>query len=193
MVNLNSNKKLSTHLIHEFFQKNVHRGFLYAIVTGLLFSSLISGYGIFRATISGAKVTPTSSIENARETLNKIKADKLEMENIIVQQLKEPSLITNAAIRTGGYSESDVDYWRTQFKAYSLMMNIDMTIVGRGLSAFKNTSKLIVKISLKNEQGIINNSPDVLVKTLDFLQLYGYVESFDGNEAVVHINDKKNN
>jgi hypothetical protein len=87
-----------------------------------------------------------------------------------------------AALQLAANDERIVDVWRKQMLAWSLMRGIDVTISSRGPSPYQGAVKLVIRIG--------NASPARLLQTLDFLQLFGFLESYAKGEAVLHVSLK---
>lgn len=110
------------------------------------------------------------------------KADRLRDKSVVLGG--EPS--SNGGLSIGGYSEEEIDYWRKQMDLFSMLNGTNMTITGRGTSSFRNAMQLTVKIVAT--PGVDETKVKrAILRALDFLSLYGYVDSFNGTEALVHI------
>lgn len=122
-------------------------------------------------------------LTQTREALAKLKAEKADQANKLAaleaQKGKRPEQTQE------GYTEGDVAYWRKQLDVFGAMAGMQLRIVGRGKSPY--TGAIKVSITLEPAAGTLALSTRQIAVTLDFLQSYGYVESFNGREAVVHI------
>jgi hypothetical protein len=130
----------------------------------------------------------TRQIETIQKTLVKLKAEagsqKIDLAKIEAAKANP----TKVFLSIGGHTEEDVEYWRKQMNAFSLMTGVTLSIVGRGASKYIDATALTVNVSIDKTQGYSNRK---IATALDFLQLYGYVESFNGNDAIVHLMNKK--
>lgn len=84
-----------------------------------------------------------------------------------------------------GVTESDVSYWRKQLLTYAVLRGVLLQITGRSTSPYDKAVQLSISV-----EPVDKNKPlDAfqIAQALDFLQLYGYVESFDGKTAILHI------
>ena len=185
----NSNIKFS-HRFHSFFQGTKVKWLWVSVFTGLVSCALIAAPSIWNL-INGAAIPEETSLVKIQETIEKLKAEK--SSQVIAQSAKVGVNATGhikQLVVLGGYSESDVDYWRKQMDAFSLMTGVRLTITGRGASKFKNATRLTITIDASPKSGTPALAPVDLIKGLDFLQLYGYVETFNGTEAIVHVKEK---
>jgi hypothetical protein len=97
---------------------------------------------------------------------------------------ERPQKVINQALNAGGYSERDLAYWRKQMMAFGLIKQMRLMIIGRSTSKFANATALTIELSAVGSTPL---SGLQIASALDFLQLYGYLESFDGKKAVVHV------
>lgn len=127
--------------------------------------------------------TRTKQAFEAKEKLQK----EINEQQIKLQEIKERSTkIMSGAISAGGYTEKDVAYWRKQMEAFGLMTGMKITIIGRSISKFAQAMTIKVELLPANGGAL---TPQQTARALDFLQLYGYLESFDGKTAIVHISN----
>lgn len=130
-----------------------------------------------------------AALAQTNETIDKLQHEKAAQQAALQKlRLSQGGTQKASPVGGGGYSESDVAYWRTQMSAFGEMTGVRMNIVGRGSSHYIGATRLTV--SLKAD-AVDVDTPIRLLKALDFLQVYGYVESFNGTEAVVHVAGEK--
>lgn len=84
-------------------------------------------------------------------------------------------------------TENEIAYWRKQMEVFGAMVGAQIRIVGRSQSPYTDAVAIKVGISPKKDASI---SAKQTALVLDFLQAYGYVDSFDGKEALVHVQMK---
>ncbi len=163
---------------NEFLQSPAQRTARMAIASGLAALLVLMGAPSIKAryTALTAKQSSAKSLVKGLDELT-VKRDALALR--IAEQAKASS--TFLANVGGPHSEADVDYWRRQMQAYSMMRKVGLTIVGRAKSQFSGATKITVAVSAGA------SSPQRVNQALDFLQLFGYLESFDGAVATVHI------
>lgn len=102
------------------------------------------------------------------------------------EKQKEEAVI-NQAIQGGGdgVSEYEVSYWRKQLLTYAVLRGVLLQIVGRSSSSYDHAVKLEITVEPVEKSKPLDAMQ--VAQALDFLQLYGYVESFDGKTAIVHV------
>lgn len=138
-----------------------------------------------------AKLSEDKELSALARKDEQIKNATVNMQRELTEQqakLKEiqerPMKVINQALNTGGYTERDLAYWRKQMMAFGLIKRMRLVIVGRAASKYAGATALTVEISAVGSTPL---SAPQIASALDFLQLYGYLESFDGKKAVVHV------
>ena len=133
-------------------------------------------------------VAITKNIEQTKTTITKLQGEKLQQPAVLESLNLQPLQAKIAALTAAGYTQENILYWQKQMTAFGLMKGISLVIAARGISSYENSAKLTIQISPADMQPI---APMLLAQTLDFLQLYGFVESFDGSQAIVHVSAEK--
>lgn len=128
--------------------------------------------------------TLRAATEQMRVAVANLKKEQTEQIAAAEREKAGPQRAMVGALSSGGYSEDDVAYWRKQMDAYGQMSGLRMTITGRTASSYQHATRISVQIASASS---IAMSPEQLVRALDFLQLYGHIESFNGSEAVLHV------
>ena len=187
------NIELWPHRVHAYLQRTPYQGFWFAAVAGACVSlALISVSSLHTLNNSSTDINALKfALKNTQKSIADLKEELIMQGNTLAVLENASDFAQTAALSAGGYTEDDVTYWRKQMDAYSKMTGTRLTITGRGSSPFKQATKLTVSISSNAMATVSTVSNGDLIKALDFLQLYGYVESFNGAEAVLHIADKK--
>lgn len=187
----NSNIDLATHRIHAFLNRTKVNGFWIATGAGLCVATALVAMSAFQAPpgANSDRSSLATRLVQLRQTTAQLRAEKLVQTASLDRLARAPTLAKDASLNAGGFSEDDVMYWRKQMEAFSLMTGVRLTVVGRGASQFKNATKLTVSVGPAASSSMVLPSAD-LIKALDFLQVYGYVETFTGTEAVIHISEK---
>lgn len=123
-------------------------------------------------------------LQQTQETLAKMKQEIAEQQTRLQTLAQAPAQAVAVVQSSGGYSDADVDYWRKQMSAFGQMTGLRLHIAGRGQSPYLGATKINVQIQPTGKAAL---TAEQLVRALDFLQLYGFVETFSGQEAVVHV------
>lgn len=119
--------------------------------------------------------------QNLQSLLDKQQAMEAAIRKIEAGRAK----VMEAAASDQGVTEEMINYWRRQMYVFGRVKNLNISVIGRAKSPYKGAVRLNVEIA-----SAIPGKPApraVLAQTLDFLQLYGYIESFDGAVATIHI------
>lgn len=174
------------HRVHALAQAFPRKGILIAFGAGLISAILIMAVTSMPRIMSAKSEQQSilASLSQTQSTIEKLKREKIEQQTALQKLSLAPAIAQIASLNTGGYTESDVNYWRKQMAVFGLMTGVNLDIRGRGLSQYTGATKLTVGISSSKTTPL---PPSSIVNALDFLQLYGYVETFNGTEAVVHI------
>lgn len=190
----NFNIDLAQHRIHAFLNRSKANGFWMATGAGLCVAAALVAMSAFQASpgANSERALAATHLGQLKQTTAQLKAEKLIQTASLDRLARAPIIAKDASLNSGGYSEDDVMYWRKQMEAFSLMTGVRLTVVGRGASQFKNATKLTVGVGPVGIGGssTVGIAPADLIKALDFLQIYGYIESFNGVEAVIHISEK---
>lgn len=170
--------------------KAVFKGFL---VAGVL-ASCATVAVILPGFINAKQKTDSVSqqINQMHDALEKLKTEEKE-QNKKLTEMK--AMVGEAAViatnKTAGEqeriakTENEIAYWRKQMEVFGAMVGAQIRIVGRSQSPYTDAVAIKVSISPKKDVSAISAKQTALV--LDFLQAYGYVDSFDGKEALVHV------
>ena len=174
------------HPAHAALQHSTQRSIVVLAVIGLIAGAGVAGAMIkptwTRAQAEGAALD--LRLSQTRETIAKLETEKAAQAQTLQKLMIAPVLATAQALNVSGYTEDDIAYWAKQMALFTRMTGIRVEIVGRSASHFERATRLTVAVSAADG---IPLSPFNTLKALDFLQVYGYVESFDGKEAQVHI------
>lgn len=164
-------EKALTLLSNQKFKKVINFGFLLSVLA-----------------IVGVKSWPTYQIMleiNHVSTMSeKLKSDldllAVEKKNI-QQKLQKSQAVTDHKIKKTEINEAVFSDLMRQLDEFGKVVDVDIKLTGRSESNYEKAIKLELLISANNlkQQG----------KALDFLQLYGYLESFDGNKAILHFRE----
>lgn len=172
------------HRLHTFCHGRIR--FLMAVIATALLGLIIVAIQVVPAKLSEGK--ELSALARKGEQIKNATANMQRELNEQQAKLKEiqerPMKVINQALSAGGYTERDIAYWRKQMMAFGLIKRMRLMIVGRSASKFANATTLTVELSAAGSTPL---SALQIASALDFLQLYGYLESFDGKKAVVHV------
>lgn len=189
MAALNINR--GVHQIHAFLQSARITGFTGAVAVGIILGGLILGASVYQVSKGsfGEKKTSQQRLAQIESTVAKLQEEKSRQAVLIAATTaaNASKQVHESALNGGAVTEEDVRYWQKQLSAYSMLTSTQVYIVGRSMSQFKDATKVTVHIDADRKDGAASGGAKYLIQALDFLQLYGYVESFDGKEAVVHI------
>lgn len=179
------------HQIHAFFHRRKFGGLIFAVGIGAAIGSMIFGASLYQVLngIHGERDTALTRFSQTEKSIAALRKERAEQVAAAERSVISPQATHQTFLNVGSFSEDDIDYWRKQMDAFSRMSGVQLAIVGRGQSNYKNATKLNVSISLSSKGAQGGLSTLDLVKALDFLQLYGYVESFNGSEAIVHVSE----
>ena len=182
---------LAMHRLHVLLQKRRLAGLVAVVSAGVAIGSIVVGYSAYKgATHYGpARDATMQRASQVRSAINMLKAERVAQVAALERLERAPQEAHQASLQAGGFTEDDVNYWRKQMAAFSQMTGVRLAISGRGPSRYQNATRLSVSVSLAGSPIAGGLSAVDLVKALDFLQLYGYVESFNGSEAIVHITE----
>lgn len=185
------NIDLASHRLHSFLQRGKFTGFAVAGAAGAGIGAIYLGFTLYQVFIgpNHERDASLSRLTQIQATVVNLKTEKASQAAALERLANVPKVVQAAALNTGGFTEDDVNYWRKQMDAFTKMTGVQLNIVGRGASRYVNATKITVSVSLSSSTSGLSSSD--LAKALDFLQLYGYVESFNGTEAVVHISEKQ--
>lgn len=128
--------------------------------------------------------TIEQQIAQTQETIEKLKKEQQAQEVKFREMRDAPARAMQAALNAGGFSEDDIAYWRKQMSAFGQMNRINIVILKRGTSKYANATELTVDITPMSTTPLTTYQ---IATALDFLQLYGFIESFDGKTAVIHV------
>lgn len=187
MAAFNTEHKM--HRVHALLQNRRWSGFVFFLGLGLVVGGALVGHASFRAHAgdAGQSAAAAKQIIDMREAIAKSKTESARLNGEVTRLEMAPAVAAANALNTGGVSEDMVAYWRKQMDAFSQLTGVRLAITGRGASKFKDASKLIVSIAPMSSATAAAMPAADIAQALDFLQLYGYVESFNGSDAVVHI------
>lgn len=124
-------------------------------------------------------------VKNYRQNLEAMTRTQGELEQELKRIGDERSRVVNAAVSGQGISEEELAYWRKQMDAFGLAKNMSLKVIGRGSSPYKQAVRIDVQIAPAGPSKAL--APLSIAQALDFLQLYGYVENYDGNVATLHV------
>lgn len=117
-----------------------------------------------------------------RETVEMLKMEKAthakKTANVMVNEQPDGS-------PKHAYTEGEIAYWRKQMNAFGALAGLNMRIVGRGKSDYMDAIRLEVEITARPGATLLTNRQ--VAASLDFLQAYGYVESFNGRVVMLHV------
>jgi len=122
--------------------------------------------------------------EQTRKATDNLQRELNEQQAQLKEVREQPIKAISQAFSSGGYTERDIAYWRKQMMAFGLIKGMRLSLVGRTASKFANATTLTVEIASPTPTPL---SSLQIASALDFLQLYGYLESFDGKMAIVHV------
>lgn len=125
----------------------------------------------------------TKQRQDFERNLESLKQTQADLEKRLVVIDAERSQVVNEAAAQG-LTEETIAYWRKQMMAFGMARKVAVTIQGRGKSSFKDAVRLDVLIASPEGKPL---SVIAIAQALDFLQLYGYVEKFDGRLATLHV------
>ena len=187
------NIDLASHAIHSFFQRGKFSGLAIAIGAGVVVGGAFFASALYQVshTFNAERDASLARLAQSNSSIAALKKE-LAIQGPALQNLTvKPKAEHEDTLPSSGFSEDDVNYWRKQMDAFAKMTGVQMNIVGRGPSRYMNAIKINVHLALSNTGSFTGLTNVDLIKALDFLQLYGYVESFNGTEAVVHIPEVK--
>lgn len=185
------NIDLASHKVHSFLQRRKLGSLVIAVVAGAAVGSLFIGSALYQTVhaINPERDASLIRLNLTKASIEALKKEKAAQGPALEKLVNAPKTAQEASLNASGFTEDDVNYWRKQMDAFAKMTGVQMTIVGRGPSRFQNSTKLSVNVALSNTGTFTGMTSTDLIKALDFLQLYGYVESFNGSEAVVHVSE----
>ena len=174
------------HYAHAALQRAPKKSLLALFLLGSL---LGGGVSILLASSGAARAkTEVRSLANTigqmQETTAKLQAELAQQPPEIQRLHLGPILATQQAFNDSGYTEQDVAYWASQMELFGQMTGLRLEILGRAASKYSKAMQITVSVSAFGPEAL---SPFNTAQALDFLQVYGYVESFDGKEARIHI------
>jgi hypothetical protein len=174
-------------LLHRLHTFCAARGkVLMAVIATALLALTVVAIQVVPVRLSGGK--ELASLARKGEQIKSATANmrrELEEQQAKLKEVRErPLKVINQALTAGGYTERDIAYWRKQMMAFGLIKRMRLMIVGRTASKFANATTLTVELSAVGSTPL---SGLQIASALDFLQLYGYLESFDGKKAIVHV------
>lgn len=174
------NTDLLSHNLRTALHRTRYNGFVIAVVSGLGIGFAVLGYSLTRPSNSDVTSLERTLKQQAitEATIIKLREQKARQDQdlaAMVDSKKRRPIAENKNVFAG----EDVGYWNKQLFAFSQLTGMQLRITNTAPSRFKDAFQIKVDVS--------GRTPLDVVKALDFLQLYGYVESFDGSSAIVHI------
>jgi hypothetical protein len=182
---------LASHRLHAFLQRKRYAGLALIVIAGAIIGAgtiAMATYQVVRH-ISPEREAALLRLEHTKSTIAKLRDERTAQAQALANLEKAPQVAQQTSLSNGGFTEDDVNYWRKQMAAFGQMTGVQLDIVGRGPSRYRNATKLNITVSLSGAGAQAGLSSVDVIKALDFLQLYGYVESFNGTEATVHISE----
>lgn len=132
-----------------------------------------------------ARASIAARLAQIQESTGKLRTEKAAHEKTAAA-LESASPVPDPETVRETYTEADIAYWRKQMQLFGAMNKSQIRIVGRGDSHFDAAIRLDVEIL--PAQDSVHLTQKQIALALDFLQAYGFVESFGGNnKATVHI------
>ena len=173
--------------LHQWVQRSQKKSFFIACFLGgvgaVSMASLVVIPGLGERQTEQAALA--KNMAQVQETLTKLHTEKMQQPET-VRLLTAPSgqemVIPPTSVRIA--SDAHVAYWQKQMTAYGLMRGMNLVIRSREPSSYENSTKLTIEISSATSEPI---APMVRAQSLDFLQLYGFVESSTSTQAILHV------
>ena len=187
----NSTFDLALHRLHVLLQKRRLAGLIAVVAAGAVIGAIFVGFSVYKAAThyGPTRDAAMQRSSQAKAAIEMLKAERVAQVQALERLERAPQEAHQASLHAGGFTEDDVNYWRKQMAAFSQMTGVRLDISGRGPSRYQNATRISVSVSLAGSPIAGGLSAVDLVKALDFLQLYGYVESFNGTEAIVHVTE----